>query len=410
MDIEFTDSEKVLRSFLNEYEDEGTRRNYRRDVERFYRWCDSHSVHPMAVTTEQLQLHIDKMLGEDGLAPKTVARAHSALSGLFTHAVKKLDLGIESNPMNDVPRPADEVVTETVPLTVQELRALLDAAAESRSGWHLPAIMLVGVVGLRPYEVSRANVEDLRPDGDYYSLAVQRGSVEARLVLPPRVSDALLEHIDDRTRGPLITNNAGNRMTINGLRRAIERACRQAKVPRQTSQDLWTTMGVIALNSGAHVEAVKVAVGVDDLTRFNALTGFQPSRPEEHASFAVVRALSRPGETPRDLMNLVTGMLHEEDIHPAAPIVLAGALLEAHLRELCDARGLAVKDGSISKYNQALKADNLYRQHQWRQLDAWNDLRNEAAHGRRLDELTMDQARTLAEGVSKFMQEYPVGP
>src|SRR5690606_32978125 len=65
----------------------------------------------------------------------------------------------------------------------------------------------------------------------------------------------------------------------------------------------------------------------------------------------------------------------------AAAVVLAGGVLENHLRSLCESRNLQWKGtGSISKYNDQLR-DEVYPQSTWRRIQSIADLRNDAAHG-----------------------------
>ena len=74
------------------------------------------------------------------------------------------------------------------------------------------------------------------------------------------------------------------------------------------------------------------------------------------------------------------GELLAAGYHVAA-VVLAGGVLEDHLRKLCESRGLAWAGcGSLSKYNDLLK-DRAYAQPTWRRIQSVADLRNHAAHG-----------------------------
>ena len=64
-----------------------------------------------------------------------------------------------------------------------------------------------------------------------------------------------------------------------------------------------------------------------------------------------------------------------------AAIVIAGGVLENHLRKLATDRGLSWSgSGSISKYNDLLK-ENAYPQPIWRRIQSVADVRNDAAHG-----------------------------
>ncbi len=64
-----------------------------------------------------------------------------------------------------------------------------------------------------------------------------------------------------------------------------------------------------------------------------------------------------------------------------AALVIAGGVLEDHLRIMTTNRGLTwTGNGSISKYNDVLRS-NAYAQPIWRRIQSVGDHRNDAAHG-----------------------------
>ena len=94
-------------------------------------------------------------------------------------------------------------------------------------------------------------------------------------------------------------------------------------------------------------------------------------------------------EAADDLMDQVHVLLHETDFHPAAAVVLAGAALEERLRGLLLGTGqpLPEKPG-LSKLASVLRAANVIDKGQEKGILFVADLRNEAAHGQNLDEVT----------------------
>lgn len=90
-----------------------------------------------------------------------------------------------------------------------------------------------------------------------------------------------------------------------------------------------------------------------------------------------------------------------------AGMVLIGAALEQHLRNLCEARRLQwTGRGSLSAYNDVLARAPLYDQAAWRRLQVTADLRNMAAHG---NTTTLDAKRLKDEldFVRTFLVNYP---
>ena len=84
--------------------------------------------------------------------------------------------------------------------------------------------------------------------------------------------------------------------------------------------------------------------------------------------------------------------------------------MESHLRALCVAAGIAVQSGG--KY---IKADRLnadltnagkYNKLDQKNVTAWLDLRNKAAHGH-YDEYTEEQVKNQLAGVREFMARVP---
>ena len=66
-----------------------------------------------------------------------------------------------------------------------------------------------------------------------------------------------------------------------------------------------------------------------------------------------------------------------------AAMVLIGGVIEDHLQKLVQIQGLTLpKQGSISKYNDLLRNNNVYNQSMWRRIQSIGDLRNDAAHGK----------------------------
>ncbi len=80
-----------------------------------------------------------------------------------------------------------------------------------------------------------------------------------------------------------------------------------------------------------------------------------------------------------DMLEQARALLHSR--YHVAAMVIAGCVLENHLRKLVIRQSLTLNGhGSLSKYNNVLK-DTVYPQTVWRRIQAIADLRNHAAHG-----------------------------
>lgn len=99
---------------------------------------------------------------------------------------------------------------------------------------------------------------------------------------------------------------------------------------------------------------------------------------------------------------------------PAA--VVAGAALEEHLRQLAAKQGVALsrpgKRGSepkkASELNDELHKAQAYTQVDWRRVQVWLDLRNEAAHGKpEFQQRTEQDIRPMIDGVRALIASFP---
>jgi hypothetical protein len=90
--------------------------------------------------------------------------------------------------------------------------------------------------------------------------------------------------------------------------------------------------------------------------------------------------------------------------------VIAGAVLEQHLRKLCIRVGLSImvngKPKKADAINSELAAQDVYGKLDQKSITSWLDLRNRAAHG----EYSLygpEQVRLLLQGVRDFVSRVP---
>jgi hypothetical protein len=110
-----------------------------------------------------------------------------------------------------------------------------------------------------------------------------------------------------------------------------------------------------------------------------------------------------------DFLEMADYLLQQGYKDPAA--VVGGSVLEAHLRKLCDKHGIPVikPDGSpkaANTLNSELAGANVYSKLDLKSVTAWQDLRNQAAHGK-YTEYTMGQVTVMLQWVRDFASRYP---
>lgn len=115
-------------------------------------------------------------------------------------------------------------------------------------------------------------------------------------------------------------------------------------------------------------------------------------------------------EAANDLMEQVQQLLDDSKVHPAAPVVLAGAALEEFLRARIAAKGITPsgKPG-INTYADALQADGDLSKQEKKDITAWAGLRNHAAHGD-FDQFGRPEARIMVMAVNLFLQQRTATP
>jgi len=97
-----------------------------------------------------------------------------------------------------------------------------------------------------------------------------------------------------------------------------------------------------------------------------------------------------------------------------AAAVIAGSTLEAHLRQLCDKHGVptdhqaqgAVRPKKADQMNADLCKAGAYAKLDQKNVTAWLDLRNKAAHGL-YAEYQKEQVQLLVSGIRDFMTRVP---
>jgi len=93
-----------------------------------------------------------------------------------------------------------------------------------------------------------------------------------------------------------------------------------------------------------------------------------------------------------------------------AAAVIAGSVLEEHLRKLAGLNAVATRTGSSHKKADTINADlvkaGVYNKLEQKNVTAWLGLRNDAAHGN-YESYTTSQVQTMLTNVRDFMTRHP---
>lgn len=126
-------------------------------------------------------------------------------------------------------------------------------------------------------------------------------------------------------------------------------------------------------------------------------------RDYEDGYLATVQGLIR-GELFGDFIDMAEHLLEQGYKDPAA--VLVCGVLEEHLRSLCTVRAIGTSVSGRPKkadaMNAELTASGAYNKLDQKNVTAWLDLRNKAAHAK-YTEYTAEQVATMLLGIREFI-------
>jgi len=105
-----------------------------------------------------------------------------------------------------------------------------------------------------------------------------------------------------------------------------------------------------------------------------------------------------------DFLEMAQYLLSQGYKDPTASLI--GAVLENGLRRICSAHSitLSVKE-DISSLNKKLADAEVYNRLTQRKVQVWNDIRNNADHGK-FNEYEMDDVNEMLKGVRNFLEQY----
>ncbi len=105
-----------------------------------------------------------------------------------------------------------------------------------------------------------------------------------------------------------------------------------------------------------------------------------------------------------DFLEMAQHLLDNRYKDPAASLI--GAVLEDGLRRICINNGITLKTKEdISSLNQKLAQKQVYNPLQQKQIQVWNDIRNNADHGN-FDQYKLGDVTDMLKGVRKFLADY----
>jgi integrase/recombinase XerD len=158
--------------------------------------------------------------------PSTVSRRFSVTAGFYRTCV--IDGVLEHSPAEHVRRPAVPAESPTLGFTHLQFEALLSAARRSANRNDFALVAMLGLLGLRIFEATSADIRDLGEEHGHRVLRVcGKGGKVVLVPLPPAVGRAIDRAVDHRDAGPVLLNSRGTRMDPHAATRRLRAWPRQ---------------------------------------------------------------------------------------------------------------------------------------------------------------------------------------
>jgi len=230
------------------------------DLRCYLAWCAEQGLDPLTARRPHLELYIRWMQEIRRFKPSTVSRRFSVAAGFYRTCV--LDGVLEHSPAEHVRRPSVPAESPTLGFTHLQFEALLTAARESPNPYDFALAAMLGLLGLRIFEATGADIADLGEEHGHRVLRVcGKGTKVVLVPLPPAVGRAIDRATGFRTRGPVLLNSRGTRMDRHAATRRLRHLATTAgiHVTRAHPHMLRHTFVTTMLDAGVDLRDVQIA-------------------------------------------------------------------------------------------------------------------------------------------------------
>jgi integrase/recombinase XerD len=230
------------------------------DLRVFLTWCAGQELDPLTARRHQLELYVRWLQEVRRYKPSTVSRRTSVVAGFYRTCV--IDGLLTRSPADYLRRPTVPAESPTLGLTHLQFEALLSAARHSQDRHDFALVAMLGLLGLRIFEATAANITDLGEEHGHRVLRVTGKGTKVVLVpLPPAVSRAIDQAVAGRADGPILRNSRGRRMDRHTATRRLQHLAKVTGfvMPHLHPHMLRHTYVTTMLDAGVDLRDVQIA-------------------------------------------------------------------------------------------------------------------------------------------------------
>jgi integrase/recombinase XerD len=230
------------------------------DLRIYLAWCAERHLEPLAVRRAHVEMYVRWLQEIRRFRPSTVSRRLSVVAGFYRTCV--IDGILEHSPADHVRRPNVPPESPTLGLSHLQFEALLSAARVSANPNDFALVAMLGLLGLRIFEATGANIDDLGEEHGHRVLrVVGKGTRIVLIPLPPAVGRAIDHATGERRAGPILLNTRGARMDRHAATRRLRRLAAESvvRLPRMHPHMLRHTFVTTMLDAGVDLRDVQIA-------------------------------------------------------------------------------------------------------------------------------------------------------
>ena len=249
----------AVAAYLARYKGE-SRKHADSDLRAFLNWVDEHNLGVLVARRAHIELYLRWMQEVQHFKPSTVSRRLSVVTGFYRTCV--IDGVLEHSPAEYVRRPNVPPESPTLGLSHLQFEAMLTAGRKSGNVNDFALVAMLGLLGLRTFEATGADIESLGEVHGHRVLRVHgKGDKVALVPLPPAVARAVDRAADGRVTGPVLVNRAGRRMDRHAATRRLQVLASAAgiEIARMHPHMLRHTYVTTMLDAGVDLRDVQIA-------------------------------------------------------------------------------------------------------------------------------------------------------